>query len=106
MWTMILWFLIIGIAFYFLMRMGGCGAHGHGGHGGHGSDEDHGAAWTVKDPVCGAEGPADQAPATADYNGKPYYFCSQKCRDLFLENPQQHVDHDPPTTQGEHHHVH
>lgn len=36
MWSSILWFLITGAIFYWIMRMGGCGAHGHGGYGGHG----------------------------------------------------------------------
>ncbi len=112
MWTTILWFLIIGVVFYFLMRMGGCGAHGHGGRGGHGGHggHDHGASdehdetWAVKDPVCGAAGPADKAPATADYHGKPFYFCSRKCRDLFMENPEHYTGHDQATPERNDHH--
>lgn len=41
MWETILWFLVIGAIFYWLMRMGGCGAHGHGGHGGHSGHGGH-----------------------------------------------------------------
>lgn len=40
MWESILWFLIFGGLFYFMMRMGGCGMHSHGGHGNHG-DQKH-----------------------------------------------------------------
>ncbi|KKM75954.1 hypothetical protein LCGC14_1385060 [marine sediment metagenome] len=33
----ILWIIIIGGLFFWMMRRGGCGMMGHGGHGGHGS---------------------------------------------------------------------
>jgi hypothetical protein len=38
MWESILWFLIFGGLFYFIMRMAGCGMHSHGGHGDHGNE--------------------------------------------------------------------
>jgi Cu+-exporting ATPase len=36
------------------------------------------------DPVCGMEVDPVSAPATADLNGRTYYFCSAGCRDHFL----------------------
>ncbi|GJM15994.1 MAG: hypothetical protein DHS20C13_13210 [Thermodesulfobacteriota bacterium] len=41
MWESILWFLIFGGLFYFMMRMGGCGMHSHGGYENHGNTEHH-----------------------------------------------------------------
>jgi hypothetical protein len=72
MWTTILWFLIFGAVFYWVMRMGGCGAHGAGGHGathggghegmhGGGPEGEHASVhtgeerWTVEDPSGGHE---------------------------------------------------
>jgi Cu+-exporting ATPase len=39
------------------------------------------------DPVCGMRVDTDDAPATAEYEGKTYYFCSQVCHDLFVADP-------------------
>jgi len=41
MWQTIIWFLIFGVLFYLLMRMGGCGMHSHGGHEKHEGHGDH-----------------------------------------------------------------
>ncbi len=81
----IIWFLVIGVLFYFMMKHG-CGAHmgGHGGHGGHG--EDSPTAQTVKDPVCGMEIDKDQAFAMTRRGGKPIYFCSENCQKKFNED--------------------
>jgi len=40
MWQTIIWFLIFGVIFYLMMRMGGCGMHSHGGHEKHGDHKD------------------------------------------------------------------
>ena len=42
----------------------------------------------VIDPVCGMRIEAEDAAATAEYEGKTYYFCSQACRDAFLADPK------------------
>ncbi len=116
----ILWFIIIGVVFYFLMQAGGCGAHGHGGHGGHGGHEDHGedrgenhggatggwtaaGGWTARDPVCGMEGPVNMAPVTIEHQGKTYHFCSERCRDLFLANPDRYISQATEPSGGHHH---
>ena len=39
------------------------------------------------DPVCGMEVEEAQAPATTEFEGRPYYFCSESCRDEFEANP-------------------
>jgi Cu+-exporting ATPase len=39
------------------------------------------------DPVCGMRIDTDDAAATAEYEGKTYYFCSQACQDAFVADP-------------------
>ena len=39
------------------------------------------------DPVCGMRIDNDDAVATAEYEGKTYYFCSQACHDAFANDP-------------------
>jgi YHS domain-containing protein len=41
----------------------------------------------VIDPVCGMEIEESHAPATTEFEGQPYYFCSESCRDEFEANP-------------------
>jgi Cu+-exporting ATPase len=41
----------------------------------------------VIDPVCGMRIQADDAAATAEYDGQTYYFCSQACHDVFVADP-------------------
>ncbi len=104
----IIWFLVIGAVFYFMMRMGGCGAHGHGGHPQHGGGVGHGAgsegggAWTVTDPVCGAKGPAGTAAASAEHDGKMFYFCSEQCRDRFVQEPRRYLAANETPAGGHH----
>ena len=45
----------------------------------------------VKDPVCGMMVVSDKA-KDHSYKGVRYYFCSQKCHDLFEENPTAYVE--------------
>ncbi len=47
--------------------------------------------WVVRDPVCGAVGPVTQASATAEHAGQRFHFCSERCRDLFVEHPHQYI---------------
>jgi YHS domain-containing protein len=107
-----IWFLIIGV-FFFLMMRGGCGAHvmGHG-HGSHGDEHPKPMAGggqslvapgSVIDPVCGMK--VDPASAKSSvYQGKPYFFCSTKHREAFEANPGQFLTKGSvPTTSGEQH---
>jgi YHS domain-containing protein len=41
----------------------------------------------VTDPVCGMELENAQAPATTEYEGRRYHFCSLACRAEFEANP-------------------
>lgn len=94
----LLWLLVWGALFYFMMRFG-CGSHMvHGGHSGHGSKPDspggHGsdgaAASPSKDPVCGME-VAPESGYSRAFNGREYRFCSRQCLDQFDADPSRYV---------------
>jgi adenylate cyclase len=44
----------------------------------------------VIDPICGMRIEADDAAATAEYDGRTYYFCSQACYDVFVADPSMY----------------
>jgi YHS domain-containing protein len=54
-----------------------------------------------KDPVCGMEVDPQNAPATSEYNGKTYYFCSLGCKEDFDNEPEKYVG---DTEQSAHYH--
>jgi len=83
----LLWFLIFGAFFYFMMRYG-CGAHmvnGHAGHAGHESGEGEHI-----DPVCGIRVAADQGYGKI-HQGTLYRFCSRNCLDQFEADPDKYL---------------
>ena len=94
----IIWLLVIGGLFYFMMKHG-CGAHmgGHGGHGeghkGHADHTDQGkqelsmSSRKAKDPVCGMDISEEQASAMVRKEGKQIFFCSEACLKKFLGEP-------------------
>ncbi len=43
------------------------------------------------DPVCGMDLEESQAKASAEFEGKTYYFCSDACREEFEASPQQYA---------------
>jgi YHS domain-containing protein len=43
------------------------------------------------DPVCGMEVDETNPPATSEYQGKTYYFCSPGCKADFDKDPQQYL---------------
>ena len=45
----------------------------------------------VTDPVCGMRIDSDDAAATAEYEGKTYYFCSQVCHEAFVADPASYA---------------
>jgi YHS domain-containing protein len=45
----------------------------------------------VKDPVCGMEIEEADAVATAEHEGKTYYFCSQDCAEEFGNDPASYT---------------
>lgn len=103
----LLWLLVWGGFFYFMMRHG-CGAHMMGGHGGH-SHGSHGAGLggEVKDPVCGMRVDPKNAAAAAVRGGSTHYFCSTDCRDKFEEAPEKYLGANPQEADkhGDHHHA-
>jgi protein SCO1/2 len=45
----------------------------------------------VRDPVCGMTIKRQRAGARSDYLGRTYYFCSDRCRDRFVEDPARYA---------------
>ncbi len=45
----------------------------------------------VKDPVCLMELDPRDAAAVADHSGRIYYFCSTKCKEIFLAEPDTYI---------------
>jgi YHS domain-containing protein len=45
----------------------------------------------VTDPVCGMRIDSDDAVATAEHEGKTYYFCSRACHDAFVADPASYA---------------
>ena len=43
----------------------------------------------VKDPVCGMDVDPATAEHKADYKGETYYFCSGRCRERFVAEPER-----------------
>lgn len=43
-----------------------------------------------KDPVCGMRISNELIPT--DYQGKEYYFCSERCKEQFLANPSNYIE--------------
>lgn len=92
----LLWFLIWGGLFYFMMRSGGCGMHGDGGHG-HGSKGGGGLKpGKTVDPVCGMEVDMTDETIIQRYSGQIYYFCSRKCVENFNRDPMTYLGPEGP----------
>jgi Cu+-exporting ATPase len=49
------------------------------------------AAATAKDPVCGMSVDPHTAKHTALHAGRPYYFCSERCRERFVADPGKYL---------------
>jgi YHS domain-containing protein len=47
----------------------------------------------VKDPVCGQDIEREAA-VTWSYEGELYYFCSERCREEFEDNPDLYLNPD------------
>jgi uncharacterized membrane protein YraQ (UPF0718 family)/YHS domain-containing protein len=52
-----------------------------------------GGAGYSSDPVCGMQVETANAAATANYSGRTFYFCAERCRDRFLRDPTRFVGH-------------
>lgn len=60
---------------------------------GEGTDAAEGVAADIEaqDPVCGMKIRPAHAAAHAEYGGKTYYFCSDRCHDRFLREPARYA---------------
>jgi YHS domain-containing protein len=43
------------------------------------------------DPVCKMQVEESKAAATANYQGKTYYFCAASCKKSFEQNPEKYL---------------
>ena len=46
---------------------------------------------TVTCPVSGKVTKKSEAAATYEHEGKMYYFCCEKCKEAFIENPEKYI---------------
>ena len=52
------------------------------------------------DPVCGMELEEASAAAQVQHLGNRYYFCSESCKEAFVERPDDFVGGNQPGTQA------
>ncbi|TCT43005.1 heavy metal translocating P-type ATPase [Martelella mediterranea] len=75
--------------------------HSHDGHSHDaGSGGSHGAAVSEKrplrDPVCGMSVDPEAGKPTAEHNHRLFHFCSEGCRDRFLQEPEAYLTAEDP----------
>ena len=51
----------------------------------------------ARDPVCGMDVDEQSAAATAEYQGKTYYFCAPGCKKAFEKEPEKYVQNTATT---------
>lgn len=86
----VLWLLIWGGLFFFVMRVRR-GGHIGGPRHRDGDDERPGPESKLKDPVCGMSVDLYDSSAAAVHKGRTYYFCSASCRDKFEQAPDRYL---------------
>lgn len=69
--------------------------HQHAGHSTNGHAANVGAAETVTDPVCGMQVEPSEDTLHTEHQGKTHYFCSARCRERFVGNPDQYLSGKP-----------
>jgi len=105
----LLWWVGIGLLFFWMMSRGGCGMGGHS----HRRERDHehgkghaprSASGKPIDPVCGMEVDPTKAAGTRVVMGETYFLCSQNCLDTFDKTPATyaHARETEPTQQHRH----
>ena len=83
----LLWWVAIGLFFFWMMSRGGCGMMGHGRGHGHDPDRANGhSTHKPSDPVCGMEVDPATAAGTRTANRETLFFCSQTCLEAFDKN--------------------
>ena len=101
----LLWWIAIGLLFFWMMSRGGCGmmGHRHGGRAARSNDHaGHAASANPNDPVCGMEVDPAKAAATRVVGRETYFFCSQSCLEAFDSNPSMYVHHHEHVAQNGH----
>ncbi len=63
--------------------------HAHASHAGHGEPP---PAGKVLDPVCGMTVDPETTAHRAEFDGKPFFFCSAGCRTKFVAEPARYLD--------------
>lgn len=48
------------------------------------------------DPACGVSVDPDLTSLSVDHDGETYYFCSERCREHFLGDPERILEHPHP----------
>ncbi|WP_114946375.1 heavy metal translocating P-type ATPase [Microvirga calopogonii] len=67
--------------------------HAHDNHAGHHHHHEPAAdTGKVKDPICGMMVDPHETKHRAQYQGKPYYFCSPGCQSKFMAEPANYVE--------------
>ncbi len=68
-------------------------AHGKDAHPAHGHHDAEGIAAAAEiDPVCGMTVDPATTPYRNERHGTPHYFCSTKCRDRFVAEPDKYLE--------------
>lgn len=104
----LLWWVAIGVLFFWMMSRGGCGMMGHGrGHGresgranGHAG---HAPSGKPTDPVCGMEVDPAKAAGTRVAADETLFFCSATCLDAYDKNPAMYAHRHDPHADHRHH---
>ncbi|MCS3727283.1 Cu+-exporting ATPase [Bradyrhizobium betae] len=60
-----------------------------------------GAQGATVDPVCGMEVDPDTARHKAEHGGQSFYFCSDRCRTKFVEDPAKYIRGEMKKTQAD-----
>ncbi len=45
-----------------------------------------------RDPVCGMDVKDDKNSITSDFRGQTYHFCSDKCKNMFDQDPEKFLN--------------
>ncbi len=99
--TSLLYFLAFGFLFYWMMKKGGCGMHGHGhdhtGHADHAGGDGKeaagdGSSRAARDPVCGMQVDPARAVGTRSVTGRSFYLCSAACLEKFDRDPEGYAE--------------
>lgn len=100
----ILWFVAIGVFFFWMMKRGGCGmAMGHGRHDHDNARGRHTRSGTPIDPVCGMEVDPARPAGVRVVDGEMYFLCSESCLAAFDQGPARYTRR--PESRHRHRHM-